>query len=374
MGLIKAGTSAIGSTLADQWKEFFYCESLPVDVLMTKGVKKTGKNTSNTKGSDNVISSGSGIVVADGQCMIIVEQGKVVEVCAESGEFTWDASTEPSIFNGNLADSLMASFKTLGKRFTFGGDIPKDQRVYYFNTKELLDNKFGTPNPVPFRVVDKNIGLDVDISVRCNGVYSYKINDPVLFYTNVAGNVAQEYRRSEIDAQLKAEFVSGLQPALGRLSELGIRYSSVPAHNMELEDALNDVLSARWKERRGLSIVSVLINSITASKEDEDMIKDLQKTAVMRDPGMAAATLVGAQAEAMKTAAGNSGGAMIGFMGMNMANAAGGASTNSLFEMSAAQKAPVRKCDKCGWEPEEGANSPKFCPECGDVFDGNDVK
>ena len=154
MGLIKAALGAAGGTLADQWKEFFYCESLAKEVMVVKGEKRIGKRSSNTKGSDNIISNGSGIVVADGQCMIIVEQGKIVEVCAEPGEFTYDTSTEPSIFTGGLGEGIKNTFKTMGKRFTYGGDTGKDQRVYYFNTKELIDNKFGTPNPIPFRVLD----------------------------------------------------------------------------------------------------------------------------------------------------------------------------------------------------------------------------
>ena len=217
MGLIKAGIGAIGGTLADQWKEFFYCDALPADVLVTKGQKRTSSRSSNTKGNDNIISNGSGIAVADGQCMIIVEQGKVVELCAEPGQFTYDTSSEPSIFTGKLGDSLKENFKTIGKRFTLGGDTGKDQRVYYFNTKEIIDNKFGTPNPIPFRVVDKNINLDIDVSVRASGVYSYKITDPMLFYANVCGNVESEYGRDKIDTQLKTEFISALQPAFGKL-------------------------------------------------------------------------------------------------------------------------------------------------------------
>ncbi|MBO4341845.1 MAG: SPFH domain-containing protein, partial [Clostridia bacterium] len=212
MGLIRAAAGAVGGVLADQWKEFFYCEAMDKEVLVTKGQKRITSRSSNTKGNDNIISNGSGIAVADGQCMIIVEQGKIVEVCAEPGEFTYDTSTEPSIFTGNLKDSIKETFKVVGKRFAYGGDTGKDQRVYYFNTKELIDNKFGTANPIPFRVVDSKINLDVDVSIRCSGVYSYRIADPLLFYTNVCGNVADTYRREEIDAQLKTEFVSALQP------------------------------------------------------------------------------------------------------------------------------------------------------------------
>ena len=263
MGLIKAFAGAVGGTLADQWKEFFYCDSLSAETLMVKGEKRISGRSSNTKGNDNIISNGSGIAVADGQCMMIVEQGKIVEVCAEPGQYTYDKSTEPSIFTGPLGKGIIDTFKTIGKRFTYGGDTGKDQRVYYFNTKELIDNKFGTPNPIPFRVVDANIGLDIDVSVRCSGVYSYKIADPLLFYTNVCGNVEREYTRDALDGQLKTEFISALQPAFGKLSELGLRPNQIVAHNTDLENAMNSALSAQWGELRGLTVVSIALGSVT---------------------------------------------------------------------------------------------------------------
>lgn len=367
MGLIKAIKSAAGGALADQWKEFFYCESIPANVLVTKASKRTDGRSSSNKGHDNIISNGSVVAVADGQCMLIVEQGKVVEICAEPGEFVYDSSTEPSIFAGNLGESILDSFKTIGKRFTFGGDTAKDQRVYYINVKEIPGNKYGTANPVPFRVVDKNIGLDVDISVRCHGEYSYKIVDPVLFYTNVVGNVAGDYTRDAIDGQLKTELLTALQPAFGKLSEMGIRYSALPAHTMEMADALNDVLSKKWGELRGLRIVSFGVSSVTASEEDEKMIKDLQKSAVMRDPGMGAAALVGAQADAMRAAASNTAtGPMMAFAGMNMAAQAGGMNAQSLYAMGA-QAAPAQAAPaQGGWTCECGTtNTGKFCSNCG---------
>ncbi|MBQ6236416.1 MAG: SPFH domain-containing protein [Clostridia bacterium] len=374
MGLIKAALAAGASVLADQWKEFFYCEALPKDVLVTKGQKRVGSRSSNTKGSDNIISNGSVIAVADGQCMIIVEQGKVVEVCAEPGEFVYDTSTEPSIFAGSLGQSILQSFKTFGRRFTFGGDTGKDQRVYYFNTKEILDNKFGTSNPIMFRVVDRNINLDIDVSLRCNGVYSYKMVDPILFYTQVCGNVSSDYLRSEIDAQLKTEFVNALQPAMAKISDLEVRPNQVPAHTTELCEAMNVELSKLWGEKRGLEVVSIAMNPITLTEEDAEMIKAAQRAAINRDPTMAAATMTQASAEAMKTAAGNTNGAMTGFMGMGMVGGVGGAmgsTTAALFqqgqqqkEAQAAQQAAAAntwKCPKCGTTA-----SGNFCPECGE--------
>lgn len=411
MGLIKAISGAIRGVTADQWKEYYYCDSLDTDILVTKGHKRVNsKFGSSNKGNDNVITNGSVVAVNEGQCMIIVDQGKVVEFCAEAGEFLYDTSSEPSLLFGDLGDNIKKTFATIGKRFTFAGDTGKDQRIYFFNTKEIMGNKYGTANPVPFRVVDTNIGLDVDISVRCNGEYSYQIFDPILFYTNVCGNVTEEYTRDQIDSQLKTELMTALQPAFAQISAMGIRYSAIPAHTMEVADALNKELSEKWGQLRGIRVVSFGVNTIKASEEDEQMIKDLQKTAVLRNPNMAAATLVGAQAEAMKSAASNTAtGPMMAFAGMNMANMAGGMDANSLFAMGQQANntppttppvapdptpAPAQDtasanswtcscgtvntskfCSNCGcakpapakgWTCSCGAiNQGKFCPECG---------
>ncbi|MBO5258159.1 MAG: SPFH domain-containing protein, partial [Clostridia bacterium] len=337
MGLIKAIAGAAGGVLADQWKEFFYCDSIANDILIVKGQKRTSSRSSNTRGEENIISNGSGIAVADGQCMIIVEQGKVVEFCAEPGQFTYDSSTEPSLFAGSLGESIKETFKAIGKRFTYGGDTGKDQRVYYFNTKEILDNKFGTKNPIDFRVVDSRIGFDVDVALRCNGTYTFRVTDPLRLYTSVAGNIAHSYSKEELRDTMKDEFISALGPALARLSELELRPNQIPAHTTELEKYLNEELASEWGAR-GIGDVKVALNPPTLTEEDKAMLKEAQKTAMYRDPTMAGATLVGAQAEAMKTAAGNAGGAAVGFMGMNMAMNAGGMNAQNLFQMGQQQQ------------------------------------
>ena len=435
MGLIKALTGSAGGVLADQWKEYFYCDAIPENVLGVQGQKRVSGRSSNRRGSDNLISNGSVIAVADGQCMMIVDQGKVVEFSAEPGEFTYDASTEPTIFSGDLGQSIMETFRNVGKRFTFGGETPKDQRVYYFNLKELVGNKYGTPSPVPFRVVDRNINLDWEISIRCFGEYSFHICDPLLFYTNVCGNFTGSYTRDRLEGQMKTELLTALQPAFARISEMGIRYSSLPGHTMELADALNEVLSNKWRNLRGIEIVSFGVSSVKASEEDEKMLKDMQRTAVYSNPNMAAAYDVMARGDAMKTAAGNSAGAMTGFMGMGMVQGMGGGTNAAqLFQMGQqAQQAspapaadgwkcscgaiatgkfcpecgakkpepaagwkcacgavnqgkfcpecgarkpagvPQYRCDKCGWVPEDPRNPPRFCPECGDKFGDEDI-
>ena len=471
MGLLRTGIGTVTGVLSDQWKEYFYCDALGADVLAVKGRKRVSGGSNN--GLDNIISNGSVIAVADGQCMMIVEQGKVVDVCAEPGEYIYDISTEPSLFaGGNLSSNIKQVFQTIGKRFTFGGVAPKDQRVYYFNTKEILDNKFGTATPIDFRVVDSRVGIDRDVRLRVNGTYSYRISDPILFYTNVCGNVAGSYERSELDGQLKTEFVSALMPAVGRMSELELRPNQLMNHTKELRDYLNQELTAEWAEKRGLSVVSVALGGVTLSEEDAELLRQDQRAATYRDPGMAAGMLATAQAEAMRTAAGNTGGAMTGFMGMGMAMNAG-ANTQNLYAMQQQQQqqqaaqpqpapaqapaadswicpgcgktvtgkfcpecgakkpeakpadswicpecgktatgkfcpecgtarpadngwvctcgahntgrfcsecgakkpeaAPRYRCDKCGWVPEDPTNPPKFCPECGNRFDENDI-
>lgn len=435
MGLMKAAFGAAGGVMADQWKEFFYCEAIPADVLAVKGKKKVTGRSSNTKGDDNIITNGSVIAVADGQCMLIVEQGKVVDVCAEPGEYTYDMSTEPSVFSGDLGESIKSVFQNIGKRFTFGGEAPKDQRIYYFNTKELIGNKYGTPSPVPFRVVDQRAGIDLDIAIRCFGEYSIRLKNPLLFYTNVCGNVSEDFKIEQIAGQMKTELLTALQPAFAKISEMGIRYSALPGHTMELAEALNEQLSSRWRDLRGMEIVSFGVSSVKANEEDEQMIKELQKNAAFMDPTRAAAHLVGAQASAMQSAASNSNsGPAMAFMGMGMAGQMGGMNAQNLYQMGVRQQpepapstsggwtcscgatvtgkfcmecgkpkpaaegwtcacgavnkgkfcsecgarkpagVPQYKCDKCGWEPADPVHPPKFCPECGDPFDDGDIQ
>ena len=447
MGLIKAAFGAAGGVMADQWKEFFYCEALPADVLAVKGKKKVTGRSSNTKGDDNIITNGSIIAVANGQCMLIVEQGQIVDMCAEPGEYTYDTSTEPSLFTGDLGESIKGVFQNIGKRFTFGGEAPKDQRIYYFNTKELTGNKYGTPSPVPFRVVDQRAAIDMDIGIRCFGEYSVRLTNPMLFYKNVCGNVTEDFKTEQIAGQMKTELLTALQPAFAKISDMGIRYSALPGHTLELSEALNEQLSSRWRDLRGIEIVSFGVSSVKANEEDEQMIKELQRNAAFMDPTRAAAHLVGAQASAMQAAASNQGaGPAMAFMGMGMAGQMGGMNAQNLYQMGAQQQVqqpvpapapapapaapapgswtcscgqggitgkfcpecgkpkpaadgwtcscgavnkgkfcsecgakkpagvPQYKCDKCGWEPEDPAHPPKFCPECGDPFDDGDLK
>ncbi len=405
MGLVKAAGEAVTKLLGDQWREYFYCDALSENVLMAKGKKRITANSSNTKGAENVITNGSVVVVNEGQAMLIVEQGAIVEFAAEAGAYTFNSKTESTIFYGGLGEGIKGSWETFKRRFTFGGDTGNDQRVYYVNTKEIFGNLFGTATPIPYRVVDRNIGLDMDTQIRCNGEYTYEIENPLLFYKNVCGNEPDCYTRDRLDRTMKAEFVSALQPALGQLSSQGIRFSEIINHTEDLAAAMNVALTKKWLDLRGIKVTSVAINPPSLPPEVQKKINELQTTATMRDPGMAAAHMVQAQATAMNTAAGNEGGAMMGFMGMNMAQMAGGMNANQLFQMSAQQPAaptpapapvvPIKTaapevatnswtcacgmvntgkfCIECGaskpadgWTCACGAvNKGKFCPECG---------
>jgi len=469
MGLIKAILGSVNGALADSWKDYFYCESLDADTLVSKGHRRVGSRSSNNSGSDNIISKGSKIAVADGQCVIVVSQGKVIDVKTQPGayEVTYEDSDESAFGNG-LIGGIKNILKQTVERFEFGGEPPKDMRIYFVNTKEIIGNKYGTPNSVPFRVVDNRARIDMDIGIKCFGEYSFKITNPILFYTNVCSNIADEFTRDIIASQLKTELLTALQPTFAVISEKGIRYSALPGHTLEISEELNNQLSKKWKELRGIEVVSFGVSSVTADEEDAKKIKQMQEMAAYTDPTMAAARLVGAQANAMETAAGNSNGAMAGFMGMGMAGNMGGMNAQNLFAMGQQQQAqqmqnqqvqqtqssavtwkcdcgtantskfcqncgkpkpeaaswkcecgtsntskfcqncgkpkpadnigwtcecgsvnkgkfcqncgkpkpaasPLYKCDKCGWEPADPKNPPKFCPECGDIFNENDI-
>jgi membrane protease subunit (stomatin/prohibitin family) len=365
MGLLKAGLGAAAGVLSEQWRDYIYCDAIPNNVLMVKGRKRTG-------GSDNLLTNGSIIAVNEGQCMLIVHQGAIVDVCAEAGEFLFDSGAEPSVFYGDLGEQVKATFLRIGERISFGGDAANDLRVYFVNTKEIMGNKYGTPAPVTVRVVDANIGLDTDIGCRCNGEYSFRIVDPLLFYTQVAGNVTDAFRLEQISSQMRSEFLTALQPGFGRLSAMGIRFSLFPAHTTELAEAMEQELSVKWTQRRGIAVVAVGINTIAALPEDEERIKQLQLTAVMRDPNMRAANAAIAQGEALKAAASNEAGAMMGFAGINMMQGAAGAmNASGLYDTSQPYQQPTNAyqvtspaegwtCPSCGT-----TNTSKFCMECG---------
>ncbi len=473
MGLIKAAKDSISTLLSDQWRECFYCDSLSSDVLVKKGQKQvTAGRNSNTKGLDNIISNGSVVIVNEGQCMIIVDQGGVVDFCAEAGEFIYDTSTEPSLLYGELGDNIKNTFDTAWRRFTFGGNTGKDQRVYYFNTKEIIGNRYGTATPIDFHIVSPVSGLHMETVVKCNGEYTFKIVDPLLFYKNVCGNVKDEFNRTSEEGNnlmtfMKRELLSKLPSALAPIAAQGVLPYQLSGHTEEICAFLKQDLSEMWTQKRGLEVVSM---TITASVPDDvrEKLNEWNNRAAMANDAMALAS--DREAEIRKKNAfadfmtnssmGGSGtgstdpmGGMMSMMAMNMMGGMMGGNNNmmgnnmmggnNMMNNGASQQpnmgagmntqpvqlaapilgwtcscgktdnrskfceecgskkpeaagwtcscgqvnqgkfcpncgskrpegAPLYKCDKCGWEPEDPTKPPKFCPECGDAFDEND--
>lgn len=324
MGLIKALANSVGGSLGDQWKEYFYCDSLAQNVLMCKGQKQQTQRGTNFRGESNIISNGSVIAVNEGQCALIVEDGKIVELTCEPGRFVYDTSSEPSIFTGEFGQSLKDTFKQIGKRFTFGGSTGKDQRVYFINIKPIENNLFGTYTPIPFRFVDKNVGADIDLHVRCRGRFSYTIDNPIVFYTRIAANVQDCFTSDQLLDQLRAEFVTYLQAAFAPISSRGVRPSDLLGETIELVDEMNKLLKEKWLEMRGLKIFSVAFESISVPDDEQKILTKLQETKVFTNSQMAAANFAQAQADALRAAASNeNAGAFMAFAGMNMANATG---------------------------------------------------
>ena len=385
--LSKAGKSLVGTALdvlGDQFKEYFYVDSIPDTTLMVRALKRTNGKGFN-KGNDNIISNGSVVAVADGQCALIVDQGAVRDICAEPGEFVYDNSSEPSVFCGSLLPAIKDTVLEAWRRIQFGGTTAREQRVYYINTKLIKNNPFGTPRPIPFHITDNDINLSLDISVQCNGFYIYQIVNPVLFYQNVCSNTSGDYKREEIETAMRSEFNNALRPSLTKISPNCKHYADIGNYTLELCDALNETLASKWGAVYGIKIIDCSFNVINATEEDEKRIKEIQFKATNKDPGMAAATLVEAQAQAMQDAAKNPNGAINAFMGMGMVqNAGGGMNIAQLFQQSQQQQAaqaaavpvapatPVAPAAPAAPAPAANAwtcecgtsNTGKFCTEC----------
>lgn len=403
MGLIKAALAAGSSTLADQWLDYIYCERMEDNVLMRKGTAKKGG--SNTKGTENIITNGSKIVVGEDQFLIVVSDGKIVDFTAEAGYYTFDQGTEPSMFYGGFGKGLIESFKKFGERFTTGGIAPHDQRVYFVNTRHIKGNKFGTSTPIPFR--DSEFGMTVDI--RCYGEYVMQVTDPLAFYHTYGGNIEEDY---VIDDNFKdtflADFLQALQPALAKVAMQKISYDMLPGAVTEISAAVKECLDSTWGSQ-GINVIRVSIASATPTDESADAIKAAQGDRLYAmNPAMQGARANAAASEAIKTAAGNEGGAMNGFVGMGMINQGGAMFGANMSSQSQAQnqmtemnvvgggvKEPSEnneqnsnesidevKCPNCGamitknFCTECGAKRPeipaeKFCTNCGNKVDSS---
>ncbi len=372
MGLIRAAVQAGSSTLADQWKEYFQVDSMSADQLVVKAHKITkGKNN---RGSDEIISNGSVVAVGDGQVALIVEDGKIVEFCAEPGRFVWDESATPSMFCGGFFKGLIDSFKEFGERFTFGGDRSRTQRVYFVNTKEIMDNKFGTTTPMMY---DDPYYRTV-LYIRYFGQFSFRIVDPIKFFTSISGAVGEIYTKENMLGMCRDEFMTALDSALAQLSADGIKFSQIPMKQREIAKYMSDTLDEEWTARRGLDVVSVAIAKVTPDDDSKKRIQEFDTNVMHAGPEAMAGGLAYAQMQAMQKAASNSAGAMTGFMGMGMMqNAMGNSAGNQGDLLATAQKIKEEKdaanapkavpaSSNGAWKCSCGAeNSGKFCAECG---------
>lgn len=377
MGLIKAAIQSVSSTLSDQYLEFFTCDSLGKEILVKRGARRMSKGSN--KGDMEVISNGSKIAVPEGTALLLVDNGKVTDFTTEAGMYTWDASSAPTCFGSSgFLEGAKKSIGDLWNRIKAGGEIPMQQRVYFVNMLEIIDNKFGTPSPIPY-----DDPTYLGIYIRVNGTFSFKIENPVAFFTSVVGNIADVYSRDMLMDQAKTEFISKLTEALSKMGAGGdgIQYNRIQREQTNLRDYMNDCLDDEWLDGRGMVVISVGIGGITPDDESRKRIQDFDRDIMLgKNPNMLAARAVAMNAEAQVAAASNTAGAATGLMGMGMLGAIGGTSANSAFEMLKGQQgannsgmagmagmAGAAAVTGGGWKCECGhdGNTGKFCGECG---------
>ncbi len=362
MGLIKAFTGTAISYLNDLWEDYIYCDALDENTLMKKGHARKNPGAG-ANANDNVITDGSRIAVNAGQMMLVVENGKILDFTAEPGAYEYKTGTEPSCFCGDFDETIRVSFENMKHRFAFGGIAGNDQRVYFINTKEIMNNRFGFGN-VPYRDSE----FDITIMLRGFGIYSYKITDPVLFYNNVCGNVKEQFAKTSIEPQLKAEIQNVLLPVFGTISKAGIRYDGISLHTDTIVELLQEELREKWKEDRGIEVKTMAFSNILPDEAGVEKIRELQESrAYSGNKAMLGARVGAAQANAMESAAENPSGAVNGFMGMGMAQQAGAVNVAELMKDAPVQKAESQPAmQENSWTCSCGmVNTLNFCPNCG---------
>lgn len=359
MGIFKAAAGSLGGVMADQWLEMYYCDSMPQEVLAQRGQKRVSENSANTKGSENVISDGSLIVVNEGQCALVVELGKIIGVYDTAGENTFHSKRTGSIFSG-------AGIKGIGKqtaeRIGFGGEVAIHQFVMYLDTKEHFGNRFSLA--VPLSVTDKNTGFEYFATVNMAGVFSYRITHPEVFYKNICGNSTGTVYHTLVQPQLEAEFKTAATVALDKICGNGVEPTDLAASTGEICDAIQEAMTEKWVSLRGFTVTSVAMDTIGIQEEDLRAFQTIQRAKMLTDPAMAAATLTAAQADAMRAAASNPNGA--GFIGMAAVINTGTpqpASTTpkpaNMFLQKDTNKPSLWRC-QCG-----SMNTTNFCEKCG---------
>ena len=373
MGLIKALKSSVSSTLGDQFKEYVTCPTIDKDVLIQRGEIHHGDG--NTNPSDNIISNGSAIVVPEGMAMMVIDNGAIIDFSAEPGTYTFDKSSEPSIFAGSLGESIKATIKTIGNRFTYGGQTAKDQRVYYVNLLVIAGNKFGSPQPK--KITDEKYGM---LEVTFFGEYAYQVKDPVTLVHNVIGANAKDTVTCEevIGSQLKAKFVEQLTKAISIVMRKNkVSFGDMGLYGGDISDEMNTILNDSWRKGYGLEITDVAIADINLTDESMKRVSKIDDAAIFSNSAMQSGLMASATADAMKSAAENSSGAAVGFMGMNMAQNAGASAMNAANqnntnnqgaynpETNQPENGTMFQHEEKAEEKQEDTGDKKFCTECG---------
>jgi membrane protease subunit (stomatin/prohibitin family) len=376
MGLLKAAASAISGSFADQWLDCIKAENMSDTTVMCQGTQmqpRKGKlfGGSNTKGSQNVISNGSKIQVYPNQMMLLIEGGRIIDYCAEEGYYEVFTSQSPSLFNGELG----ASLKDTWERFKFGGIPSTSQQAIFINLQEIKGIKFGTRNPINYF----DNFYNAELFIRCHGVYSIKITDPIKFFVECCPRNSSKVEINQINEQYLSEFLTALQASISQMSVDGVRISNVTSKAMELSKYMSEILDKDWKEDRGFEIKSVGISSISYDDESKELINMRNRGAMLGDPTIREGYIQGSVAEGMRNAGSNSAGAMQGYMGMGMGmNAAGGfmqaasSSNQAAAQAQAAQQAAAAQARAAAAPPQNSwtcscghSNTGKFCMECG---------
>lgn len=404
MGLIKAATSMIGGGLADQWVEVIEPDRLSDTTVLTKGVKvrKDSKRGANKKGTADVLTDGTVVHVYPNMMMLLVDGGRIIDYTAEEGYYTIKNDSAPSMLNGSLKEAIAETFD----RFKYGGVTPQKQQIFYINLQEIKGIRFGTASPLNYF----DNFYNAELFLRAHGTYSIKITDPILFYKNAIPHDRTQVEIDDINEQYLAEFLTALQTSINQMSADGERISYVPSKSMALSKYMSQVLDDEWRDLRGMEIVSVAVASISYTDDSMKLINMRNQGAMLGDPGIREGYVQGAVAEGIKNAGSNPNGATNGFMGVNLGmNAAGGfmnqASQNNHAQMQQQQQQQQQhtdswSCPQCGQEnhgkfcsncgtPKPSTTSsiqmkcaaceavvdlsngvPKFCPECGQPFQG----
>lgn len=377
MGIIRAVTDAVSGALADQWLEVIEPDQMSDRTVFTAGVQmRQGERNSNTKRTSAVVSNGSVIHVYPNQFMLLVDGGKIVDYTAEEGYYTVNNSSEPSLFNGDLGDSVKESFN----RVRFGGTTPYAQKVFYVNLQEIKGIKFGTTNPVNYF----DSFYNSELFLRAFGTYSIKVVDPIKFYTEAIPKNAEHVDISDINEQYLSEFLGALQAAINQMSADGVRISHVTSKNMELSRYMADILDDDWKDLRGMEVVSVGLAGLSYSEESQKLINMRNQGAMLSDPNVREGYVQGSVARGLEAAGSNSAGSMAGFMGMGLGMNAGGSFVGAASRANQAQReaaarpaapdepadAPKQEAPAASaedWTCECGSKNHggKFCPNCG---------